>query len=897
MFEQKQFSASAANTRPSSVMPLNSLYELPDEATRKSELAKFLTAVLPDSAPISLTLIQEGKQPGCKTFAASEVASLYDMLTIGNLKGFDVYFTVNRVDVAFVVSDKKSPTNTDITAVHALIADFDDPDKLTLMDLRNLPLPPSLIVESSPGKYQAYWLVENAETIAVEEFTASQHLVNKTLAKYGADKSVKDLRRVMRLPGFHHVKAKNRPITADDPVSGRFVSRLREANSRRYSRDELIGFFGEPSVDDYKHLLSELTQAEINNYDLAELDDHSGDKGQERLASLVNACEYLITHRTVEGEAWGTGGTWETMTAAFARFVSAGELKEEAIENWDDLCQKSAGKYDEVENLKRLYSFAQGRYSGKKLTAATVFAIAEAVYWINPAKPKLECVLHHARQLSQQSESAEVEELINHSTKLPHFEQERVLKLIKDKTKTTMAALRSLLKTAKQRDMQAVYGFDTDDHRELADRVFDTIGRENLFYAQSSWWRWQKRGVWQRVCDLEEIKQQVQRVIPATLKGVTSNTVASVTSLLQSNAYRSGVQFDQITGSENSVNCLNGLLVLRGDSWHIEQHNREQYRTTQIPVAYDTDATAPQFEAFLESVFRDDEDKQEKKALVLELIGYTLMSHARYAHSVVATGGGSNGKSVLLDVIEALVGIDNTASISPDKLGGDFHMAQLQGKLLNRVGELSTGAVLADKEFKEVVAGETQTAQFKYRDHFSFKPFCTIWIATNHMPHVRDTTHAMERRVSILKFNRKFEGADRDVDICGKLKSELPGILNLALAAYVSVVERGGFTQPISSVTEVRQWLKESNQVACFIDEQCTTDDPQATAGKSDLYSAYQKWAAASGYRQFFTKRQFGRQMKQLRFDEGHNDDQYFWRGLQLKHQQGGDFDQPPAIT
>lgn len=856
--------------------------QMPDVATRKSELVKFLASILQDDAPISVTLLQGGEKPACKTFSASELGEIYGRLVKGNLKGFDVYFTVNRVTET-LIGKGTSPTNSDITAVHALVADFDKPEQVTLDGLRNLPLPPSFIVETSPGKYQVYWLVENAETIAVDEFTAFQLQVIQTLARFAPDKAVKDLRRVMRLPGFHHVKAKIRPITEDDPVSGRFVSRLREANGRRYSRDELIGYFGEPSVKEYRHLLGELTQTDLDGYDLAELDDHTGDKGHERLGALINACEYLIEHGTSDGEAWGTGGTWETMTAAFARFVSAGQFRDEAINEWDRLSQNAAGKYNELENFKRLYSFAQSPYRGRKLTAATVFDIAEKVYWINPAKPKPESLLHHAVQLSQQSESTEVEALINHSAKLPQFEQERVLKLIKERTKTAMAALRSMLKTVQQRNMQAVYGFDTDDHRELAERALETIGRENLFYAQSSWWQWQECGVWRRIRDVEEIKHRVMSVIPTTLKGVTGNTVTSVTSLLQAMAYRGGVQFDQITGSDDSVNCLNGLLVLRDDGWQLEDHNREQYRTTQIPVVYSPEAKAPMFQAFLESVFRDDVDKWDKITLVLELIGYTLMSHARYPHSVITTGGGANGKSVLLDVIEALVGIDNTASISPDKLGGDFHMAQLQGKLFNRVGELARGAVLADKEFKEVVAGETQTAQHKYKDHFSFRPFCTFWIATNHMPHVRDTTYAMERRVSILKFNRTFGKADKDVNLTSKLKSELPGILNMALAAYALVVKRGGFTMPSSSVTEVRQWLKESDQAASFIEERCNTNDPQATTDKDKLYAAYQCWATASGHRHTLTKIQFGKQMKQLRYGEGHNNGQHFWRGIELK--------------
>ncbi|CAM5215598.1 hypothetical protein [Alishewanella longhuensis] len=106
----------------------------------------------------------------------------------------------------------------------------------------------------------------------------------------------------------------------------------------------------------------------VDDADLIELEEHTGEKGRERLADLVSACEYLIEHGTRDGKEWGTGGTWETMTAAFARFVSAGQLEEEAKALYDELCQKSGGKYSRTENIQRLVSYARTGKNRRKLT-------------------------------------------------------------------------------------------------------------------------------------------------------------------------------------------------------------------------------------------------------------------------------------------------------------------------------------------------------------------------------------------------------------------------------------------------------------------------------------------------------------------------------------------------
>ena len=60
--------------------------------------------------------------------------------------------------------------------------------------------PPDWVVRSSPGRWHAYWRVIDCP---LDQFS----LIQSALAvKFGGDPSVKDLPRVMRLPGFVHLK-------------------------------------------------------------------------------------------------------------------------------------------------------------------------------------------------------------------------------------------------------------------------------------------------------------------------------------------------------------------------------------------------------------------------------------------------------------------------------------------------------------------------------------------------------------------------------------------------------------------------------------------------------------------------------------------------------------------
>jgi hypothetical protein len=85
----------------------------------------------------------------------------------------------------------------DVERVRAVFVDLDGSP---LEPVLACPLEPHLIVESSPGKFHIYWLVDG---LALEEFRPIQ----KGLAeRFNGDRSVSDLPRVMRLPGFWHLK-------------------------------------------------------------------------------------------------------------------------------------------------------------------------------------------------------------------------------------------------------------------------------------------------------------------------------------------------------------------------------------------------------------------------------------------------------------------------------------------------------------------------------------------------------------------------------------------------------------------------------------------------------------------------------------------------------------------
>ena len=145
-----------------------------------------------------------------------ELANHLPALTALNERGAGVYVTVNETDL-------KGRTKDNITGVTAIWQDDDDGYE------GGYPLEPNIVLQSSPGKFQRFWLVDGLN------FEQHQQVMARMVSDYGADNNAKDLARVLRVPGFHHCKG--------DPVMVQIVG---EINPVHYTAEEILTAF--PSV-------------------------------------------------------------------------------------------------------------------------------------------------------------------------------------------------------------------------------------------------------------------------------------------------------------------------------------------------------------------------------------------------------------------------------------------------------------------------------------------------------------------------------------------------------------------------------------------------------------------------------------------------------------------------
>lgn len=114
-----------------------------------------------------------------------------------NEEGYEVYISMNSLR-----PDARGRTKADVGLIRHVFLDFDENGTAAVRSLfqrQDLPTP-SLVVNTSPGKWQVNWQVEG---LAKEEAETLQKGLARQL---GADPAATDCSRVLRFPGFDNHK-------------------------------------------------------------------------------------------------------------------------------------------------------------------------------------------------------------------------------------------------------------------------------------------------------------------------------------------------------------------------------------------------------------------------------------------------------------------------------------------------------------------------------------------------------------------------------------------------------------------------------------------------------------------------------------------------------------------
>jgi P4 family phage/plasmid primase-like protien len=322
----------------------------------------------------------------------------------------------------------------------------------------------------------------------------------------------------------------------------------------------------------------------------------------------------------------------------------------------------------------------------------------------------------------------------------------------------------------------------------------------------------------------------------------------------------------------------NGTLDLRDGTFR--ESNPEDYLTMQLGTSFMSDAKAPRWGQFLREVFDNDEELIE---YIRRAVGYSLTGETKEQNLFLCYGSGANGKSVFLQIISQLLGdYAGAASFETFNAGNrneaGYDLAVLKGKRLVTVIEANEDRFLDEAKVKAVTGQDLITCRFLHKNFFTYRPQFKIWMAMNHKPIIRGTDHGIWRRIHLIPFTQSFEGR-ADKDLVAKLSSELPGILNWALAGLRKWQDVGlEIPKAVKDATE--EYQRESDSIGQWIEER-TIQNPIGQLRAGEDYKDYSAWALERGERPFGLKT-WSRSLIERGYKNSRNNRGVHYFGLEL---------------
>ena len=411
--------------------------------------------------------------------------------------------------------------------------------------------------------------------------------------------------------------------------------------------------------------------------------------------------------------------------------------------------------------------------------------------------------------------------------------------------------------------------------KDLAKQYFDAKcvvdGHCILYHYRGEWYLY-KHGCYARTSEEDIEKKVTGWLIRSEAADVTKTIVKDVLMNLKSDEFcgftsdhampcfiSTGESAKGFVSMKNGFINVNEVVAAMKNGLPLPPplpHTPDLFTTFRLPYDYDPNATCPRFEHFLDGVQPNPENRER----VLMLAGLLLTPDTSYNTAFFLFGPAGTGKSVLLNVLTGLVGIENVCSVPLGDFSSRFSKWPLTEKLANIVSDMPAmpeSGRCADVEgvFKRVTEGGEIQIEHKGVDVCVAKVTARCVFATNTMPYFADRSGAVRDRLSIIPFTQVFRNtAQQNPHLTEELLEELPGILLKALQGLVKLRELTASTEvkTFPQCEEGRLILDEhmadcDHEVA-FLREETEAASPNEYLVALSLYKDYSDWAKDRGY-------------------------------------------------
>lgn len=310
------------------------------------------------------------------------------------------------------------------------------------------------------------------------------------------------------------------------------------------------------------------------------------------------------------------------------------------------------------------------------------------------------------------------------------------------------------------------------------------------------------------------------------------------------------VSNDAFDSNPWELNTPAGILNLT--TGQLSPARPEAMHTRMTTIAPDFAADRTRWEKFMETTF----PASDVRAYVKRLLGYFLVGEVREHVLPFAFGAGGNGKSVLTNVMLAVLGDYARVAPSGFLMSSQFsdHMteiARLSGARFVVCSEVNEGDKFDEAKVKSLTGGDRLSARFMRQDYFDFRPTHHLWLSGNYQPAVESGGASFWRRLRLIPFTHTVP-EDEKIDGLEDLLVREDGAAILAwLAEGAAQYAKYGLEEPESVRSATTEYQASTDTVGRFLEDEAQVyqgaEAYQHTCTLIQVRNAYTAWCVGNG--------------------------------------------------
>jgi putative DNA primase/helicase len=349
---------------------------------------------------------------------------------------------------------------------------------------------------------------------------------------------------------------------------------------------------------------------------------------------------------------------------------------------------------------------------------------------------------------------------------------------------------------------------------------------KNLIFHEEDFYRWSKKKKLWEMIDSDEVSLMIHKNV-----GTSITTPMTMDIKTQMRVY---CRQSEMNANKNYINLIN--MVYDTEKNKTIQHQKRHFSSIRVGLNWQESAKCPKSLDLINKTL----NSQDKVDFLQQIFGYMLCPGINLKKAFFFLGEANSGKSTMLEILELLVGEDNTSHLSLDGLKKEaFMVLGIKDKLVNMRHELPTNFKLIDGLFKELIdKNPTFNINQKYNPKpLKVKPFAKHIYAGNNFIYTADNSQAIYKRIEIIEFTEVHEKINDEL-LDEIIKPELAGLFQWAIAGLLKVLENRAFEISPEIIKTKDRYFKNTNTIEAFLEER-TLRGPSLKIKKLELFEKY----------------------------------------------------------